>query len=96
MEGLSNTLEATTATFHFHAAKGDTLSDPDITVSVPTAFSTWFGSTNSAQFGSLFSYTQQFVLSGSPSSISSVDVTLTNSVGTSNMVTGTLASGTTQ
>jgi hypothetical protein len=96
VEGLSNTLEATTATFHFHAAKGDTLSDPDITVSVPTAFSTWFGSTNSAQFGSLFSYTQQFVLSGSPSSISSVDVTLTNSVGTSNMVTGTLASGTTQ
>ena len=95
VQGLSNTLEVTRATFHFNPAKGDSISDPDITVDVPTPFAQWFGSTDSVGFGSTFSYTQQFLLSGGDAKIASVDVTLTNSIGVSTTVTGTLSTGTT-
>ncbi len=91
IDGLSNTLEVASASFHFNAKPGATISDPNITVQVPTPFAQWFGSADSVQFGSLFSYTQQFLLSGGSDSINSVDVTLTNSAGTSTTVTGTVA-----
>ena len=83
IHGFSNTREVTTATFHFVAAPGATISTPDITAPVGTVFATWFGSSASPAFGSTFTYTQVFNVSDDAKNIGSVEVTLTNSVGAS-------------
>ena len=41
----------------------------------------WFGSADSIQYGSTFTYTQIFTISGDAANVGSVEVTLTNSVG---------------
>jgi len=53
-------------------------------------FSTWFGDTTSQQFGSRFTYSQQFTVSGNLSELTGVSVTLTNAQGTSNSVSATV------
>lgn len=83
IHGFSNTRDVTTATFHFVAAPGATISTPDITAPVTPLFTTWFTSATSAPYGSTFTYTQVFNVSDDPANIGSVTVTLTNSVGTS-------------
>ena len=83
IHGFSNTREVTMATFHFVAAPGATISTPDITAPVGTVFGGWFGSPASVAFGSTFTYTQVFNVSDDPKNIGSVQVTLTNGVGTS-------------
>jgi sugar lactone lactonase YvrE len=84
--GYSTTREIQSATFSFTAANGATLAQKTVIVPAATLFSAWYTTAGSAQYGSAFTYSQQFTLSGSPSSIASVSVTLTNAVGTSSGV----------
>jgi sugar lactone lactonase YvrE len=83
VQGYSNTRELTTAIFHFTPADGSSISTPDITAPVTTVFANWFASAASAQYGSAFTYTQDFTLNNDASTIKSVTVTLVNSVGDS-------------
>ena len=78
LQGFSTTREIQTATFRFHS--NDTSSAP-YTMSVANIFQAWYQSPSSAGSG-IFLYHQPFVMTGL-GSITSVDVTLTNSVGTS-------------
>jgi hypothetical protein len=87
VQGYSNTRELTTAIFHFVAADGSTVSTPDITAPVTTVFANWFTSAASDQYGSAFTYTQNFTLNNDASTIGSVTVTLVNSVGNSTQQT---------
>jgi hypothetical protein len=89
VEGYSSTRDMNQATFDFRAAPGSTvtISDPEIFVDVSSEFTTWYSSDASTQYGSSFTYSQVFNLSNSASTIGSVSVVLTNSVGQSNQVT---------
>ncbi len=88
--GYSNTRELTNSSFTFTSASGTTLQTSQFTVPVATAFQTWFTSTPSANFGGQFLLTVPFTLTnGAASSLTSVAVTLTNSVGTSPSMSGT-------
>jgi hypothetical protein len=73
----------TTAIFHFTGGNGATITTPDITAPVTALFAQWFASTQSAQYGSSFTYSQEFTLSDDASNIGMVTVTLVNSVGQS-------------
>jgi hypothetical protein len=87
MDGFSNTREMVQATFHFTGANGAAIDTPDITLPVATLFSGWFGSAPSDPYGSMFSYTQIFNISDGASNIGSVQITLTNGVGDSVVLT---------
>ncbi len=84
--GFSTTREIQSATFSFTPANGALLAQKTVIVPAATLFSVWYTTAGSAQYGSAFTYSQQFTLSGSPSSVASVSVTLTNTVGTSSGV----------
>jgi hypothetical protein len=79
-----------TATFSFSAASGTSISGTTaFSVDVSSLMTGWYTGTLSQQYGSAFSLTVPFTFTGSSSAISSVSVTLTNSVGSSAPVTGT-------
>jgi hypothetical protein len=84
IQGYSSTRDMTSGAFTFTAAKGDTVSTPSLSVPLTTGFTTWYSSTPSDAFGSAFLYTQVFNLSDDATTVGSVSVTLTNSVGASN------------
>ena len=84
--GFSSTLEVSSATFQFAVTSGSTPIS-DVTVPVGPIFSGWFQSTAAASFGSQFTYAQPFTVTGDASRITSITVTLTNTVGTSPAVT---------
>ncbi len=84
IQGYSSTRDMTSAAFTFTAAKGDTISTSSLSVPLTTSFTGWYTSTPSDQFGSAFLYTQVFNLSDDATTVGSVSVTLTNSVGASN------------
>jgi hypothetical protein len=77
----------TQAVFHFTPVAGQSLSTTDLTVDLTSAFQTWYQSAASDPFGTTFSYTQAFTISSDASAVQSVDVTLTNSQGTSQATT---------
>jgi len=87
IDGYSSPRDMSTATFTFTPAPGSSISDPVLNVDVSNEFTTWYSNDASVQFGSSFSYSQVFNLSNSASTIGSVSVVLTNSVGQSNEVT---------
>jgi hypothetical protein len=88
--GYSPTRQLTQATFQLTAASGSTLSSSTVTIPVDSLFTAWYQNSASAQYGSQFTYTQPFTISGSPQAVASVSVTLTNSVGTSQSASATL------
>lgn len=83
LTGLSSPRDVSEAEFHFTAAPGETLANPDVLVSVTDAFTAWYQNGNSAAFGTTFQYTQPFTLNSPASDVQSVTITLTNSHGTS-------------
>jgi len=83
VEGYSSTRDMSSAVFTFTPAVGQSLSDPSVTVDVSSEFSDWYAQETSLQYGSAFTYTQTFNLSSDSSTVGSVSVTMTNSVGTS-------------
>jgi hypothetical protein len=87
IHGFSNTREMTQASFQFTGVGGAQIDTPNVTAAVGTLFTGWFSSAASAQYGSTFTYTQVFNVSGSADTIGSVQVTLTNTVGASTVQT---------
>jgi hypothetical protein len=88
MHGFSNTREMVNAKFHFTPAAGASLDTTDLTIVGDTIFNAnWFQTTTSYQYGSTFTYTQIFNTSDDATAIGSVDVTLTNTIGASDMKT---------
>lgn len=86
VSGFSNTRDVTTADFVFTGADASRLHSSHVNVSVVGLFSPWYGSPDSDQYGSEFTYTQNFQLSKPDAGLTGVAVTLTNSVGTSGSV----------
>ena len=84
--GFSNTREVTQTEFVFTGTGANSLSSSKVDIPVSTLFSPWYSSTGSDQFGSAFTYTQQFQLSSPDSTITGATATLTNSIGTSESV----------
>jgi hypothetical protein len=81
--GFSSTREISAATFHFTAVAGQTLTTPDVTISSIPEFAQWFTNPDSAQYGSAFTYTQNFTLNKDADVVSGVSVVLQNSQGSS-------------
>ncbi len=79
--GYSNTREITGSTFQF---TGSNLTNASVPVTVGPVFQSWYAGTASSPFGTQFKLTVPFSFSqGGISSLTSVQVTLTNSVGSS-------------
>lgn len=88
--GFSNTRDMTSANFQFQASAGTNLQTSQVTITADQLFSTWFSNASSQQYGSRFTFTQQFAVSGNLTGISGVTATLTNKQGTSNAVTASV------
>ena len=87
--GLSSTRDMSSGAFTFAAATGTTISDPTVNVPLSSAFTTWYSNTASNAYGSQFTLTMPFPVSGQAGDLVSVTVTLTNSKGTSTSVSPT-------
>ncbi|MCS7026333.1 MAG: putative Ig domain-containing protein [Bryobacteraceae bacterium] len=81
--GYSSTREVATAEVQFTAAPGSNVQGTSLTVPVTTAFSTWYQDSRSREFGSAFTLTLPFTVSGDASAITGVSVTLVNGAGRS-------------
>jgi hypothetical protein len=88
--GASTTLNMNTATFQFTPAAGATLQTSSVTINVSSLFAAWYANAASLATGSQFSLTVPFTVGGNVSTIASVSVTLTNSVGASAAVSATV------
>jgi hypothetical protein len=84
--GYSSTREVISGVFTFAPATGSTLSQSAITVQLGSAYTTWYQSTASEAYGSLFQLTVPFTTSGSGFDVVAVTVTLTNTKGASTAV----------
>jgi large repetitive protein len=85
--GYSTTRDMVSGVFTFAPVTGSTLSQSAITVQLGSAFSAWYQSSASNQFGGQFLLTVPFSVSGDAADVASVSVTLTNSKGASATVT---------
>mgnify|MGYP000622147679 CR=1 FL=1 len=81
--GFSTPRAMTQAVFRFAPSGVGTLQTTELTVPLDTVFTTWYRSDASRSFGSSFSYTQPFTVTGNVAAIGSVSVTLTNAQGSS-------------
>jgi hypothetical protein len=88
--GFSNTRDMTSATFQFQASAGTNLTTSSVTIQAGPLFTPWYSDSNSISFGSLFTFTQQFSISGNAAGVTGVSVTLTNPQGTSSAVSATI------
>ncbi|HEY1894714.1 MAG TPA: choice-of-anchor Q domain-containing protein [Terracidiphilus sp.] len=86
INGFSNTREMTQATFVFTGSDAQSLGSAQVQIPVSSLFSPWYSSSTSDQYGSEFTYTQNFQLSKPDSNITGVSATLANSIGTSGSV----------
>lgn len=86
--GFATTRSVESMSFAFSGTAGSLLRTPQVEADVTQAFSTFYGSNQSASFGSQFTATVQFSLEeGVFENVSQVTVTAANSDGTSNAVT---------
>jgi hypothetical protein len=90
LTGFVTDRELTQAAFQFTAASGANLQTTTLTVPADTLFAQYFSGSSAAPFGSQFTYTQPFTVTGSNQAIASVSVTLVNKIGQSMPVTATL------
>ena len=87
--GFSNTRELTGASFHFTAASGQTLQTSDLSVSLTSLASQWYGNITSNQFGGQFLLVVPFSVSqGTAGGLTAVSVQLQNTQGASAAMTG--------
>ena len=88
--GFSSTRDMTSGLFHFAPATNATISTNDLTVPLSSAFTTWYSTAASQQYGSQFTLTVPFaVANGAAANLVSATVTLTNSKGASTPVSPT-------
>ena len=90
ISGYATGRDVTSATFHFTTATGVTVQTVDFTQQLSTVFNTWYQSTASQPFGSQFTMTQPFGISGNASGLTAVAVTLNSASGASNTVTASI------
>jgi hypothetical protein len=88
--GYATSRDVTTANFTFSATSGSNLATSQLAVAVSSIFTPWYSSAPSAPYGSQFTFTQPFTVTGSNTAILSVSATLTSSVGTSQAATANL------
>jgi YVTN family beta-propeller protein len=89
--GTSTTRDLDSATFTFTPSAGSGIAGlSTFVVDLKSTLATWFASSSGLEYGGAFSLVVPFTLSGSATALSSVSVTLTNSIGTSAPVKGTL------
>jgi hypothetical protein len=88
--GYVTNRDVETATFSFTPSEGSTLTTTQLSPPVTSLFTTWYGGSGSAQYGSEFTLAQQFATNGSPSTVFSVSVTLGNKLGNSSTVSAVL------
>jgi len=89
--GFSNTRDMTGATFTFQASSGTNLQSTQVTISTAgQLFGTWFSDPTSNQYGSRFTFAQQFTITGNMTGITGVSVTLTNKQGTSSAMSASV------
>jgi hypothetical protein len=79
--GYSTTREIVSGQFQFYSSTGPILSP--VTVQLSSPFSTWYNNSASNQYGSQFTLTIPFTVSGNPSDVVSVNAMLTNTKGES-------------
>jgi len=90
MVGYATSRDVTTANFTFSATSGANLQTSQLAVAVSSIFAPWYSSAPSAPYGSQFTFTQPFTVTGSNTAILSVSATLTNSVGMSQAASANL------
>ncbi len=88
--GYATSRDVTTANFQFSATSGSNLGTTQLAAPVSSIFAPWYSSAASAPYGSQFTFTQPFTVTGNNSAILSVSATLTNSVGTSSAASANL------
>jgi hypothetical protein len=86
VSGFSNTRDMDQAEFVFAGKDASHLHSSKVDVPATGLFGPWYSSSDSDQYGSAFTYTQNFQLSKPDTGITGVAVTLANSVGTSGSV----------
>ena len=86
VNGYATTRAVATATYVFTGNGTTTIATGQLDTQVGAPFTTWYQSAASTPFGSQFSLTQPFTVSGNAPGIQSVTVTLTNGLGTSQAV----------
>ncbi len=91
VEGFSPTREITGATFNFTGRSGIQVQPASVTPSgIAEAFAAWYESEDSAAFGSMFTLTIPFTISGETNAIASVSATISNAQGASSAVSASL------
>ncbi len=83
--GYSTAREVTQAVFRFGAAPGQRLEQPEVTMDVRNLFTAWFEDAASARFGSQFTFTQTFTVSGDAAAVTPQTVVLRNGLGESSI-----------
>jgi large repetitive protein len=81
--GYSTTRDMVSAAITFTPTSGITLGSNSATVSLSQIFTTWYQSSTSAPFGSMFSLEIPFTIQNGSNPLASVSVALTNSQGSS-------------
>ncbi|MBL8211826.1 MAG: putative Ig domain-containing protein [Bryobacterales bacterium] len=87
LSAYATSREVTGATFRFTPAPGSALQTTELTVPLTEGAQRWYQSDQSRAFGSSFTLSQRFNVTGDTTAIRSVTVTLTNAQGTSQSVT---------
>ncbi len=87
LSAYATSREVTGATFRFTPAPGSALQTTELTVPLNEGAQRWYQSDQSRAFGSSFTLSQRFNVTGDTTAIRSVTVTLTNAQGTSQSVT---------
>lgn len=88
--GFSNTLDLSGANFHFTAASGQTVQTSNLTVSLSSVASQWYGGSASSQFGGQFLLVVPFTVSqGESGTLANVAVQLQNNQSASASATAT-------
>jgi len=82
--GFSGTRDMVSGLFHFVPTTGTTLTSPDITVDLASAFAAWYTNPASNVFGSEFTLRMSFTYQANAFPFTALTVTLTNSKGASN------------
>jgi hypothetical protein len=81
--GYASNRDVDSGAYQFSGSAGANLLTSQLATAVTSLFTAWYGSASAAPYGSQFSLTQSFTVSGSASAVLAVTLTLTNGLGTS-------------
>ncbi|HUQ91995.1 MAG TPA: putative Ig domain-containing protein [Bryobacteraceae bacterium] len=83
LTGFSTSRELTSADVQFTVRQGASVQTNNFTVALAPSFTAWYSDVRSIQFGSAFKLTMPFNVTGDPTAITAVTVTLINAQGRS-------------